>query len=163
MGKPFQLRRGMVFPFAPMSIKRPDRWTGSPGDYCPVKRCHRRRFVTLPDRTRHGDEISPGADQSGGIFRCDPANSNAGYFKQALPPGQYLRLGVMLHRFGRRWKERSKGDIVRPCLACFHRQMPAGVAGHADLRFPAKLLAGIAQIAIRLPQMNPIRANALGQ
>ena len=57
----------------------------------------------------------------------------------------------------------SERDIIRPRLARFHREMAAGVAGHADLRLGAEQFARGARIAVVLAEMDAVGTESLGQ
>src|SRR5690606_29288404 len=80
-----------------------------------------------------------------------------------LPPGEDVRLGMEFDLLGRSREEGAESDIIGPRLARFHRQMPAVVAGDADLGIAAKLRARIAHIAVGLAEMHAIGADAPGE
>ena len=69
----------------------------------------------------------------------------------------------MAGNLGLRRKECAERNIVRPGFARFHGEVAAVHRGHADLRVAAKPRTRVRNIAIVLPQMDPIGAKPFGQ
>src|SRR3569623_691134 len=127
------------------------------------ERLDRGSLVTSPFRVRYGKEFGSGGDQRRGIARRDAADRDAGQLEHGRPPAQQHRPGMMADRLGRGRVEGAEGDIVRPRLARFHREVAAVVTGHADLRLGAENRTRLARIAVVLAEMDTVRAEALGQ
>lgn len=123
----------------------------------------RLRFVSTPDRMAHGEEVGASTHQRRTVRGRDPANGHARNLEYLLPPGEQVGLGAVLALLGGAGEECAEGDIVRTGLAGLHREVPTGVAGDADLRFPTESLARLANIAIALPEVNPIGMQPLGE
>ena len=65
---------------------------------------------------------------------------------------------TIVRRLGRGRIESAEGDIVRARLARIHRQVAAVVTCPADLRRRAEQRAGIANVAVALPEMHAVGA-----
>src|SRR3569623_808500 len=126
------------------------------------ERLDRGSLVTSPYRVRYGKEIGSGGDQRRGIAPRDAADPDAGQLEHGRPPAQQHRPGMMADRLARGRVDGAEGDIVRPRLARFHREVAAVVTGHADLRLGAENRTRLARIAVALAEMDTVRAEALG-
>ena len=73
-------------------------------------------------------------DEAAPILRRDAADGDAGELEQAGPPGEDGRVRTVVGFLGGRGEEGAEGDVVGACVARFHGEMAAVVAGHADLR-----------------------------
>src|SRR5688572_4487743 len=124
---------------------------------------HRFGLFPRPDRGADREEIRPGLDQRRAVVGRDPADGDAGDLHQSAPPLQQFGIGMVLARFGRAREEGAESDVIAPPVARFHGEMPAGVAGHADLRFAPERLARLAHSAVVLAEMDAIGLEALSQ
>jgi hypothetical protein len=120
-------------------------------------------FVSAPHRMADRQEVCPRSDQRRAVGGGDPANCNARYFKHRRPELEKLEVGAMLGGFGLAGKERSKRNVVGPPLARLHRQMAAGVTGHADLCLAPQTLARLGYQSVLLPQMDAVGTQSPGQ
>src|SRR5690349_15243152 len=64
---------------------------------------------------------------------------------------------------GRRRVKGPEGDIIRAVLSRLHREVTAVVTSPADLRAGTEQRPRLANVAVGLPQMHPVRAQALRQ
>src|SRR5690606_14786393 len=97
------------------------------------------------------------------ILRRDPADRDAGNLDHRLPPGEQFEIGPMLARLGFAREEAAEGDVVRPRLARFQRQMLRSMTGDADLRLPPQRLARFLRRAVGLSEVDAVRSETLGQ
>lgn len=144
----------------PLAVKRPKRkpQRRPSGFHHVQERAHGRRRIAImtPHAVRYRQKIGPRIDQRASVGGRYPANGDARNLEYPLPPFQYLGLGKMIRSFGRGREKCTKGNIARPSLARFHRQMAAGVTRHANLGVGAQDAARVDRVAVALPQMHAV-------
>src|SRR6185369_11048638 len=79
------------------------------------------------------------------------------------PPGQDRRIRPVVRGLGCCRIESAERDIVGARLTGFHREMAAVVAGPPDLGARPEQRPSLAKVAIRLADMNAVRAETLRQ